>query len=165
MQCTHHAARRPRSSSRPAPAKGLRCCRWRRSVPVVTPEANKCWHFRYRLHGKQLPISLGRHPDVTLQQAWQQTASYRTLVGDGADPHAKRRIDRRRADASDDRRFRTASERGYKSKQDAGLSASTLGKLRTYRDKDRRPDCSAAPLGSLGQRGTSFAEHLTVFRQ
>ncbi|CAB3668096.1 tyrosine-type recombinase/integrase [Paraburkholderia rhynchosiae] len=102
----------------------------------VTPEGSKFWHFRYRLHGKQPRISLGRFPDVTLQKARQQAATYRTLVADGADPRAKRRIERQRADTSDDGTFRVAAELWYKSKQDAGRSASTLDKIRTYLDKD-----------------------------
>jgi integrase len=110
----------------------------------ITPEGNKFWHFRYRLHGKQPRISLGRYPDLTLQKARQQAASYRTLVADGADPRAKRRIDRQRADTSDDGTFRAAAELWYKSKQDAGRSASTLDKIRTYLDKD-----ILAELGSI----------------
>jgi len=55
----------------------------------VTPEGNKFWRFRYRLHGKQPRISLGCFPDVTLQKARQQAAAYRTLVcrTNGIDPY------------------------------------------------------------------------------
>ncbi|TCG08623.1 integrase [Paraburkholderia steynii] len=115
----------------------------------VTPEGNKFWHFRYRLHGKQPRISLGRYPDVTLQKARQQAAAYRTLVADGADPRAKRRIDRQRADASDDGTFRAAAELWYRSKQDAGRSASTLDKIRTYLDKDILPELGSSKLVNI----------------
>ncbi|MFL9962134.1 integrase arm-type DNA-binding domain-containing protein, partial [Paraburkholderia sediminicola] len=110
---------------------------------------NKFWHFRYRLPGKQPRISLGRYPDITLQKARQQAAAYRTLVADGADPRAKRRIDRRRADTSDDGTFRAAAELWYKSKQDAGRSASTLNKIRTYLDKDILPEFSSIKLVNI----------------
>ncbi|MFP3563030.1 Arm DNA-binding domain-containing protein [Paraburkholderia sp. SIMBA_030] len=29
----------------------------------VTPDGTKFWHFRYRLHGKQPCISMGRYAD------------------------------------------------------------------------------------------------------
>ena len=29
----------------------------------VTPEGTRFWHFRYRLHSKQPPISMGRYAD------------------------------------------------------------------------------------------------------
>ncbi|WP_269503991.1 tyrosine-type recombinase/integrase [Burkholderia sp. IMCC1007] len=115
----------------------------------VTPEGNKFWHFRYRLHGKQPRISLGRYPDVTLQKARQQAAAYRTLVADGADPRAKRRIARQRADTSDDGTFRAAAELWYKNKQDAGRSASTLSKIRTYLDKDILPELGSIKLVNI----------------
>lgn len=115
----------------------------------VTPEGNKFWHFRYRLNGKQPRISLGRYPDVTLQKARQQATAYRTLVADGADPRAKRRIDRQRADTSDDGTFRAAAELWYKSKQDAGRSASTLDKIRTYLDKDILPELGSSKLVNI----------------
>ena len=115
----------------------------------VTPEGNKFWHFRYRLHGKQPRISLGAYPAVTLQKARLQAASYRTLVADGVDPRVKRRLDRQQAESSDDGTFRAAAELWYKGKQDAGRSASTLDKIRTYLDKDILPELGSSRLVNI----------------
>ncbi|MEX3957367.1 Arm DNA-binding domain-containing protein [Trinickia sp. EG282A] len=123
----------------------------------ITPEGNKFWHFRYRLHGKQPRILLGRYPDVTLQKARQQAAAYRPLVADGADPRAKRRIDRQRADSSDDGTFKVAAELCYKSKLDAGRSASTLDKIRTYLDNDILPELGSIELVNITRADCAHA--------
>ena len=115
----------------------------------VTPEGGKFWHFRYRLHGKQPRISLGAYPAVTLQKARLQAASYRALVADGVDPRVKRRVDRQQAESSDDSTFRAAAELWYKGKQDAGRSASTLEKIRTYLDKDILPELGSSRLVNI----------------
>jgi hypothetical protein len=118
----------------------------------VTPDDSKFWHFRFRLRGKQPRISLGRYPDISLQQARLEAAAYRALVAKGVDPREKRRIDKQKAESGDDRTFRAAAERWYKGKQDAGRSASTLDKIRTYLDKVILPELGAKALPDITVR-------------
>lgn len=41
------------------------------------------WVFRYRQNGEQHRLSLGRYPDVSIDEARQLAASYRKLIEDG----------------------------------------------------------------------------------
>jgi len=61
----------------------------------------------------------------------------------------ERRVDRQQAENSDDGIFRAAAELWYKSKQDAGRSASTLDKIRTYLDKDILPELGSSKLVNI----------------
>lgn len=74
------------------------------------------------------------------------------LIADGADPRAKRRIERQRAATGEDGTFRAAAELWYKRKQDAGRSASTLDKIRTYLDKDILPELGSIKLVNIHRR-------------
>ena len=35
---------------------------------LVNPSGSKLWRFKYRLHGKEKLLALGKYPDVTLAQ-------------------------------------------------------------------------------------------------
>ncbi len=105
----------------------------------VTPEAQKYWHFRYRINGKQPRISLGVYPTVSLQLAREKAHEARLLVARGIDPGQKRKDDRRQSIETRTTLFKDAAEDWIKAKQDAGRSASTLDKMRTYLDKDILP--------------------------
>ncbi|MFC3656985.1 tyrosine-type recombinase/integrase [Xanthomonas hyacinthi] len=105
----------------------------------VTPEAQKYWHFRYRINGKQPRISLGVYPTVSLQLAREKAHEARLLVARGIDPGQKRKDDRCQSIETRTNLFKDAAEDWIKAKQDAGRSASTLDKMRTYLDKDILP--------------------------
>ncbi|MWA29762.1 tyrosine-type recombinase/integrase [Burkholderia pseudomallei] len=99
----------------------------------------KSWHFRYSFAKKQRRISFGTYPDISLQRARELTGAARTQVANGIDPSVQRPRDGNNR-AADDDTFRAAAERWLKGKQDAGRSASTLDKMRTYLDKDILPE-------------------------
>jgi len=105
----------------------------------VTPTAKKYWHFRYRIDGRQPRISLGVFPDVPLSLAREKAAEARALVVRGIDPGEKRKQDKRETIETRTNLFRAVAEEWYQSKIDAGRSASTLDKMRTYLDKDILP--------------------------
>jgi|GEM_PF-2051293 len=50
----------------------------------------KAWIFRYRLHGKQRIITLGRVSDFSLDDARDAAVAYRAMVRSGADPKTAR---------------------------------------------------------------------------
>ncbi|HRZ07687.1 MAG TPA: tyrosine-type recombinase/integrase [Candidatus Competibacteraceae bacterium] len=52
----------------------------------VIPTGGICWRYRYRLHGKQEKVSLGRYPDLTLKAARQKRAELAALVAQGQSP-------------------------------------------------------------------------------
>lgn len=66
-------------------ADGGGLCLW------VTPKGQRYWHFRYRVNGKQLRISLGIYPTISLQLAREQATEMRALVARGIDPNQNTR--------------------------------------------------------------------------
>jgi integrase len=57
----------------------------------VTTSGTKSWHFRYLWHGKQVRISLGVYPTVTLKEARKKCNESHDLITSGIDPRAERR--------------------------------------------------------------------------
>ena len=60
----------------------------------VPPTGSKRWHFRFYWHDKQLRISLGIYPDVSLKEARQRREAARALVANNIDPRSHRRAER-----------------------------------------------------------------------
>ena len=52
----------------------------------VPTTGSKRWHFRFYWHDKQLRISLGTYPDVSLKEARQRRGAARTLVANISTP-------------------------------------------------------------------------------
>jgi len=52
----------------------------------VRPNGSKLWRFKYRMHGAERRISLGKFPEVSLAEAREQHEEMRTLVRAGKDP-------------------------------------------------------------------------------
>ncbi|VVO12787.1 Arm DNA-binding domain-containing protein [Pseudomonas fluorescens] len=54
----------------------------------VPTTGSKRWHFRFYWHDKQLRISLGTYPDVSLKEARRRRAAARALVANNIDPRS-----------------------------------------------------------------------------
>ena len=63
----------------------------------VPTTGSKRWHFRFYWHDKQLRISLGIYPDVSLKEARQRREAARALVANNIDPRSHRRAERQKA--------------------------------------------------------------------
>lgn len=63
----------------------------------VTPGGSKLWRFRYRHLGQARMIALGAYPEVSRVEARKRLAKERALLGQGLDPSAERRAEKRRA--------------------------------------------------------------------
>ena len=64
---------------------------------LIKPNGSRLWRLRYEFEGVEKGISLGIYPDVSLKQARTRRDAARRLVGEGIDPSAKRKADKRRA--------------------------------------------------------------------
>lgn len=53
---------------------------------LVTPTGGKLWRFKYRFQGKELQLTFGKYPDVSLIDARQKRDAARKSVADGIDP-------------------------------------------------------------------------------
>lgn len=56
----------------------------------IFQSGKKSWVFRYRIHGKQRTITLGRVSDIPLKDARETAIGYRALVREGIDPKKRR---------------------------------------------------------------------------
>jgi len=54
--------------------------------------ARRYWRYNYRFEGKPKPLALGVHPDVSLDRARARRQVARTLLADGVDPSARKRV-------------------------------------------------------------------------
>src|SRR5882724_9038249 len=66
----------------------------------VTAQGSKSWHFRFCWGGKQLRISLGIYPEISLRDARTRRDEARNLVAKGIDPRVHRRQERAAAAAA-----------------------------------------------------------------
>jgi integrase len=76
---------RPKASPYPiSDGKGLRL--------VIHPNGSKYWVLRYTLAGRETTLGLGTYPAVTLEEARDDAAKVRKLVGAGISPRVDRKI-------------------------------------------------------------------------
>ncbi len=61
---------------------------------LVTPSGGRLWRLKYRIHGLEKKLSLGRYPDLTLSAARKQRDNAREAVANGDDPAAAKRRQR-----------------------------------------------------------------------
>lgn len=71
----------------------------------VSVKGAKNWHFRFYWNGRQVRISLGCYPEVSLKEARERRDEARALVAKGIDPRAHRREERRAAALAADNTF------------------------------------------------------------
>lgn len=61
---------------------------------LLTPTGGKLWRLKYRMHGVERKLALGRYPDVTLSAARKARDAAREEAATGDDPAAHRRRER-----------------------------------------------------------------------
>lgn len=81
----------------------------------VPTTSSKRWHFRFYWHDKQLRISLGIYPDVSLKEARQRREAARALVANNIDPRSHRRAEHQKASHAANNTFEAVA--GLRSKK------------------------------------------------
>jgi hypothetical protein len=59
---------------------------------LVMPNGGRYWRYNYRFDGKLKTLALGVYPDVSLDKARARHQVARTLLADGVDPSARKRV-------------------------------------------------------------------------
>ena len=59
---------------------------------LVMPNGSRYWRYNYRFDGKLKTLALGVHPDVSLEKARTRHQVARTMLADGVDPSARKRM-------------------------------------------------------------------------
>ena len=58
---------------------------------LVTPAGGKLWRLKYRIHGVEKKLALGRYPEMSLSEARKARDAARELASAGQDPSAEKR--------------------------------------------------------------------------
>ena len=67
---------------------------------LIQPNGGRWWRFRYRFAGKELLMSLGTYPDVSLARARKRRDAARELLAEGIDPAAQRKAEKEASGAT-----------------------------------------------------------------
>jgi hypothetical protein len=59
---------------------------------LVMPNGSRYWRYNYRFEGKHKTLALGVHPDISLDKARARHQMARSLLADGVDPSARKRM-------------------------------------------------------------------------
>lgn len=60
----------------------------------VMPNGSKLWRWKYRIHGTEKRLSMGRYPEVSLADARAARDDARTRLAAGRDPSIERKRDK-----------------------------------------------------------------------
>lgn len=121
----------------------------------VPPTGSNRWHFRFYWHDKQLRISLGIYPDVSLKEAHQQREAARALVADNIDPRLHRRAERQKASHAANNTFEAVADRwnGFRSKKLTKSKKGSAGQAGKYLKKDMLPCLGRLPIADISRAG------------
>jgi integrase len=67
---------------------------------LVMPQGSKLWRFRYRFAGKQLMLSFGSFPEISVVDAREKRDHARKLIAARVNPSEKRKDDKREAEVA-----------------------------------------------------------------
>ncbi|MFD2740807.1 tyrosine-type recombinase/integrase [Sulfitobacter aestuarii] len=95
---------------------------------LVNPGGSKLWRFKYRLHGKEKLLALGKYPDISLAGARKLRDEARGLVANGMDPSAKRKAQQRQEAAEQQDTFALLAAELLQKKRKEGRAEATLSK-------------------------------------
>jgi hypothetical protein len=97
---------------------------------LVTPSGSKLWRFRYRFAGKQLMLSFGAFPEVSLTKARAKRDDARTLIADGKDPSQQKKLDKIVAATAANNTYGAIAEEHLAALKANGAAEATLNKVR-----------------------------------
>jgi len=96
---------------------------------LVKSDSGRYWRLDYRLHAKRKTLAFGVYPQVSLADARAARQDARSLVRQGIDPSAQKRIDALAARVTAANTFKLVAEEYKEKRRREGVSAITLAKL------------------------------------
>jgi len=104
------------------------------------------WVLRYRVAKRQAELTLGNHPDMSLDAARKAARAARVKVDQGVDVAAEKR--QTKAEAARAGTFRKLAD-DYLEKAGPALAPRSRAEIRRYLDKDILPRIGHLPAGSI----------------
>lgn len=115
---------------------------------LVNPNGSKLWRYKFRMHGKERLVSLGRYPDIGLADARRARDERRKLVANGVDPVALKREKHEERREELRATFGEAAERYFKRKAH-GWSITHRRDVRRMLDKELLPALAKLPIPQI----------------
>jgi integrase len=126
---------------------------------LISPNGRKHWRLRYRFGGKQLMLSLGTYPAVSLADARARRDQAQKLIADGINPSQQRKLEKLTKEIANRNTFGAIVEEHLQKQKETGISENTLEKNRWMLQK------LAAPLTDRPISEINAAEVLAVLRK
>lgn len=101
---------------------------------LVNPNGSLLWRVKFRFHGIEKKMALGRYPDVGLKEAREKRDEAREQLESGVDPVAARTQARVEAEIAARTTFRLVADELIEKMELEGKAASTLKKARWFVD-------------------------------
>jgi integrase len=114
----------------------------------LSPAGGRWWRLKYRHGGKELRISLGVYPDVTLRTARERRDEARRLLAEGIDPGALRKTAKARSAEAAANTFEAVA-REWHAKHSPNWAESHSSKIITRFEADAFPWIGARPIEEL----------------
>jgi len=117
---------------------------------LVLPSGSRSWRLKYRFHGAERKLSLGRYPEVSLKAAREKRDEARRTIAPGSDPVALRRAAEVEAALSAATTFRRVADEYIERMEVEGKAEPTIIKARWLlqlldRDIAHRPIADITP--------------------
>lgn len=117
----------------------------------VSTTGHKSWRFKYRFAGKELLLTLGAYPDISLAEAREMRNEAKKLLRNGQDPrHAAKRA-KLNGQADDEETFEAVARRWHQ-KQCARWKPVHANDVITSLERDIFPHLGAMPMGEIDKR-------------
>lgn len=114
----------------------------------ISPAGTKTWRWKYRFHGKEKQLTIGRYPGISPADARKARDRVRELLDQGLDPSAeKKRVKVANAAAALDtfERVARAWHEEWKTNRAERYARQVLGRL----EENVFPGIGALPIGSI----------------
>jgi integrase len=99
---------------------------------LIQPSGAKLWRFKYRFHGCERKLNIGRYPDISLKKARERRDEARQLLAEGIDPCNAKRQAEIEAKISQATTFKEVAEEFIGRLEIEGKSEPTLIKARWF---------------------------------
>lgn len=113
---------------------------------LVTPAGGKLWRLKYRMHGKELLLSIGSYPAISLSDARRRRDEAKAEIAQGRDPS---QLKAERALAAAPYTFNEAADEYLRHLERQGRALATLTKARWLLEEPRQ---------TLGKKALSSIE-------
>lgn len=101
---------------------------------LVSPSGSLLWRVKFRFHGIEKKMALGRYPDLSLKEARQKRDEAREHLAEGVNPLAVRLQAKLEAELAARTTFQVVADEFIEKMASEGKSPATLKKARWFRD-------------------------------